>query len=61
MERESQKRWDRENMITISCRLTRKKAEEFKKACDQLNTKRNTVLLNAINRVIAEAKEKSGE
>lgn len=60
MERESQKRWDRENMITISCRLTRKKAEEFKNACDQLGTKRNTVLLNAINRVIAEAKEKSG-
>ena len=29
MDRESQKRWDRTNMVTISCRITKKKADEL--------------------------------
>lgn len=61
MDRESQKRWDRTNMVTISCRITKKKADELKEACTTLCTNRNAVLLKAINMAIAEAKEKSGK
>ena len=54
-------KWDRENMVTIACRVTKKRALEFKEACEQLGTTRNAVLLQAIVRAIEEAKEKSGE
>jgi len=60
MDRESQKRWDQTNMVTISCRITRKKADDLKEACTALGTNRNAVLLKAINDVIKEAKEKNG-
>lgn len=62
-------KWDRENMVTIGCRITKKRAAEFKEACDQLGITRNAVLLQAITTTIHEAahiklgdvKEKSGE
>lgn len=56
MDREAQKRWDKDNMVTITCRITKRKADEFKAACESLGTTRNAVLLNAINRIIAEGK-----
>ena len=52
MDREAQKRWDKDNMVTITCRITKRKADEFKAACDSLGTTRNAVLLNAINRIL---------
>lgn len=52
-------KWDRENMVTIACRVTKKRAEEFKEACDKLGVTRYSVLLQAIARVIDEANEKS--
>lgn len=54
-------KWDRENMVTIACRVTKKRALEFKEACEQLGTTRNAVLLQAIVRAIEEANEKSGK
>lgn len=61
MERTSQKNWDRENMTTVCCRITRKKQEEFREACTRLNTNMNAVLLSAVNQTIEAAKEKSGK
>lgn len=60
MDREAQKRWDKDNMATVTCRITKKKFEEFKAACEALGTTRNAVILNAINRIIEESKGKSG-
>lgn len=52
-------RWDRENMTTVGCRVTRTKAVEFKAACMKLDRVPNQVLIKAINDTIDEAKEKS--
>lgn len=60
MDREAQKRWDKDNMVTITCRVTKAKAEAFKTACDSLGTTRNAVLIKAIDRTIEESKGKSG-
>lgn len=60
MDREAQKRWDKDNMVTITCRVTKRKADDFKAACDSLGTTRNAVLIKAINRTIEESKGKSG-
>lgn len=58
---ESQKRanqkWDRENMITIGCRLTRSKAETFKAACAALETNPSRVFLKAVDATIQEARD----
>lgn len=48
-------KWDKENMTTLSCRVTKKKAEEFKVACRKLDTVPNRVLMKAINDTIEEA------
>lgn len=61
MERTSQKNWDRENMTTVGCRITKAKAAEFKVACVMLGTKPNQVFLEAVNKTISSAKEKNGQ
>lgn len=60
MDRESQKNWDRENMATLTCRVTKKKADEFKKACAELETNMNAVFLSAISKTIQDAKKENG-
>lgn len=56
---ESRKRanvkWDKVNMTTLSCRLTKVKAEQFKAACSKLGTNRNAEFLKTVDRIISEA------
>lgn len=52
-------RWDRENMTTVGCRITKVKAFEFKMACLALGTRPNQVFMKAIAETIEEAKQKS--
>lgn len=54
-------RWDKENMTTVGCRITKAKAAEFKVACVMLGTKPNQVFLEAVNKTISSAKEKNGQ
>lgn len=54
-------KWDKENMTTVGCRITKAKAMEFKVACITLDTKPNQVFLKAIDQTIGEAKEKNGQ
>lgn len=58
MDRESQERWDKENMTTVNCRLTKQKAIKFKQACQDLGTNMNAVLLKAVNETIGEAEKR---
>ncbi len=54
-QRESAARWDRVNMTTVGCKVTRAKALEFKRACMILGTKPNQVFLKAIDEIIKAA------
>lgn len=53
-------KWDKENMTTVGCRITRAKAAAFKEACKALGTKPNQVFKQAIDQTIDAAK-KSGQ
>lgn len=46
--------WDKKNMTNLACRVTREKAELFHKACKAAGTNSNAVLLETVNRFIAE-------
>lgn len=48
-------KWDRQNMTTIGCRITKQKAAQFKEACQKLDTVPNRVLLKAIDDTIEKA------
>ena len=61
MERSSQKNWDRGNMTTLNCRVTKTRAAEFKEACTKLGTNVNAVFLKAISKTIDQAKEKGDQ
>lgn len=58
---ESQKKasakWNKENMTTISCKVTKAKAERFSESCKMLGVVKNQVLLKAINETIEEAEK----
>jgi len=54
-------KWDKENMTTLSTRVTKQKAQAFRQACADLNTKPNQVFLKAIDETIAEAGKKSSK
>lgn len=53
-------KWDKENMTTLGCRVTKTKAAQFKQACQQLGTVPNAVLLQAVEQTIERA-EREGE
>lgn len=48
-------KWDKANMTTIGCKVTKKKAEQFKDACRRLGVVPNALLLKTIDNTIAEA------
>ena len=50
-------KWDRANMKVIGCKVTKEKAELFKRACDFLGTTMNAVLSQAIDEAIKRAKD----
>lgn len=51
------RKWAKENMTTLGCKVTKVKAEQFKEACRQLNTVPNQVLLQAVNDTIKQAED----
>lgn len=51
-------KWDKANMATLTCRVTKEKAQRFKDACDRLGTNRNAEFLKTINRIIEEAESR---
>lgn len=55
MDRTAQKRWDRENMTVVGCRITKEKAREFKEACAALGLVPNQVIKKAIEETIKKA------
>ena len=61
MPTESQKasrdKWDRANMRVLTCKVTKEKADLFKRACDFLGTTMNAVLSQAIDEAIKRAKD----
>lgn len=59
--KEATARWDKANMTTMSIRVTKARAQEFKDACKRLETVPNRVFLEAIRATVDRAKEKSGE
>ena len=60
---EAQKRarmkYDAEKMSTISCRVSRTKADRFRKACEQLGTTQYAVLKEAVEAAIEKAEKKN--
>lgn len=60
-QKDARKKWDKQNMTQITCRLTKKKATLFKEACQEIGIVPNRVLLNAIDRTIEEAEKKRSQ
>ncbi len=54
-------KWDKENMTTVGCRITRAKANQFKEACKTIGTVPNQVFLKAIEDTINAAIQKSNQ
>jgi hypothetical protein len=52
-------RWDKEHMVTLTCRVTKARAERFKAACAALATNPNAEFLKAINKVIQDAEDRA--
>ena len=52
-------KWDKENMTTRACRVTKIRAQAFKEACAALGTLPSRVFQEAIDRTIAEATNKN--
>ena len=59
--KQANRKWDKENMTQIACRLTKKKATVFKEACQEIGISQNRVLLNAIDQTIEEAEKRKSQ
>lgn len=59
MTSESQKtasaKWNKKNLTTIGCRITKKKKSQFQKACVSLNKTMHSVLMEAVDETIKKA------
>ena len=55
--RKSSAKWDKEHMATLSCRVTKERAAQFREACQKIGTSMNAVFLKAISAVIKEAED----
>lgn len=53
-QRRARDKWNRENLTVLTCNVTKKKKEEFKRVCAKEKTTQNAVLLDAVNRFIEE-------
>ena len=56
-QKDARKKWDKENMTVVACRLTKKKAALFKEACHEIGLSPNRVLLNTVDQTIKEAEK----
>ena len=63
MTSEAQKRardkWDRENMTVLTCKVTKRKADEFAAACLRAGVSKSSVITKAVDNFIAENPEES--
>jgi len=50
----SNAKWDAANMTILGCRVTKTKADAFRKACSAAGTNPNAVLLSTVNKFIEE-------
>lgn len=49
------RKWSKENMATLGCKVTKAKAAQFKDACQKLGIVPNQVLLRAVDDTIKQA------
>ena len=49
------RKWAKENMATLGCKVTKAKAAQFKEACQILGIVPNQVLLRAVDETIRNA------
>lgn len=49
------KKWDKANMVTVGCKITRKQSDQLKSACQKLGITQNYVFRTAVQRTIQEA------
>lgn len=54
-------KWDKANMVNLSCRVTKDKAMKFKKICEERGTNTNAVLLSYVNAFIKAYEEEAQE
>ena len=63
MASEAQKRardkWDRENMTVLTCKVTKRKADEFTAACQRADVSKSSVIVKAVDNFISENPEES--
>ena len=52
-------KWDKANMVNVSCRMPKQKKERFRTACEKLGTTMYAELLKTVDRIIAQ--EEKGE
>lgn len=57
MKNNAVRKWDKENMTALSCRVAKKKAEEFRQACKKLGLVPNALFLEVVNKTIEKAEE----
>ena len=50
-------KWNKENMTVLGCKVTKKKADEFREACKKLELVPNQVFRQTIDQVIENAKK----
>ena len=64
MTSEAQKRardkWDRENMTVLTCKVTKRKADEFAAAFQRAGVSKSSVIVKAVDNFIADNPESSG-
>jgi len=49
------KKWSKENLTVVGCKVTREKAARFKESCAALGVVPYQILLRAVDNTIAEA------
>ena len=60
-QKKANKKWDSQNMTVLGCKVTKDKAQAFKDACAALGSVPNRVLMEIIDKTIAEANNNTGE
>lgn len=55
------RKWDKANMVRLSCKVTKEKAMKFKMICEERGTNTNAVLLAYVNAFIKAYEEEVQE
>lgn len=46
------RKWQKENMTTLGCKVTKAKATKFKEACQKLGMRPNQIFIRAVDETI---------